>query len=240
MADHIVTVSRLAANDLIRYYDVLPTRISIQHPVSPWVADWLANPAGEVRDEASPIRIGMFSDGNWHKSTDILPLLLRHFFSSHPEVPCQFLLAGNIRKEVLLRLQYDLSQLHLSDKLQYIGCVENPQSLFSRLNIFLLPSREESFSLAAQEAACMKVPIVGFEGVTGATDFIRQGAGILVPYLDLEKMSDSLSRLATDSKLRETVGQCGRQIVEDMYQRDSQMDVILSVIQRTIVPLTSL
>ena len=57
---------------------------------------------------------------------------------------------------------------------------------------------------------------------------------------DLEKMSDALSRLANDSKLRETVGQCGRQIVEDMYQRDSQMDVILSVIQRTIVPLTSL
>ena len=92
-------------------------------------------------------------------------------------------------------------------------------------------SREESFSLAAQEAAIMSTPIVGFQGATGAGEWIQNGAGILVPYLDLDKFAEALYKLLVDNELRESMGMRGKQIVTNMYYRDSQIPETIRAIK---------
>ncbi len=84
--------------------------------------------------------------------------------------------------------------------------------------------------MSAQEAALMETPIVGFRGVTGAAEWIDDGAGLLVPYMDFDKLSDSIYYLYTHEKERIRIGKRASEIVQESYKFDSKLTSIIHVI----------
>jgi glycosyltransferase involved in cell wall biosynthesis len=68
-------------------------------------------------------------------------------------------------------------------------------------DLFVLPSKLESFGIAALEARCVGVPVVAYRQ-TGVSDFVKDGVHGLLGDSDSD-LALAIARLATDAPLRE-------------------------------------
>ena len=230
--DAFISVSNLSSRNLMFNYGIPADRITIHYPISAWVINDINNSSvtkAELFGD-NQFLIGVFCDGSWFKSTEMIPVIMSVFYSKYPSADCRFVVIGRMHKETEYHLNYDLKKIHMEDRIVYYGRSDNPLSIEKRLDVLLLLSREESFSLVAQEAALMGTPIVGFEGVTGAAEWIKDECGFLVPYYDFEAMADAIFSLYSDDELRHRLGQQAHVTIEKMYKDYSNMNNIIQVI----------
>lgn len=239
--DKLIAVSELTQRNLVELYNVPQESIVLQHPVSLWISETIEK--GVVVKKADlkteDFIIGVFCNGNWYKSTELIPVLVSNFFNRYPDATCKFAIVGNINEKVLYRLKYDLREAGVLDRVIFVGAVDRPLDYHARFDVFLLLSREESFSLVATEAAFVGTPIVGFDRVTGAAEWMKNGAGILVPYMDFDKMSAALYALFNDTELRQIIGEEAKKRVLDMYEKEATIKRIKSAIKALPKPLES-
>ena len=86
----------------------------------------------------------------------------------------------------------------LDDYVHFLGAQDQVQQLLSIADVFLLPSAQESFGLAALEAMACEVPVVASR-VGGLPEVIEDGRnGFLHPPDDLDGMAASAVSLLTD------------------------------------------
>lgn len=230
--NQIITVSELAKNNLVNTYSYPIEKIYIQHPFSIWLERYLKDDVtiNPIKFKSDVFTIGLFCYGGWQKSLETIPFVIRAFFKKYPDAKCQIVVVGKIGNSMLYHTKYDLKKMNLNDKVQWIGAVQNPLDYQAGFDVFLLLSREESFSLSAEEASITETPIIGFEGATGAAEWIKDGAGLLVPYMDFEALADALYQLYTDTELRQSLGKNGKKIVTKLYENDSKMENIYNAI----------
>lgn len=233
----LIAVSELTAHNLVNIYNIDIDRIIIQRPISPWVEKYIKDEDNTIttKKDAGHIIIGTFCNGGWWKSMDVLPLLIKTLCKRHPDNNCIFYIVGPLDRESHYHLEYDLKRMGIIDHVIFTGKISNPLELHSIFDLFLLLSREESFSLTAQESGIMKKPTIGFEGVTGAAEWVRLGAGILVPYMDLDSMSDAIYKLATDEDLRHQMGEKAFEITRNIYSEESSMTKTINAICKICV-----
>lgn len=231
--DAFISVSRLTSSCLINNYGVPAGKISIQYPISVWVMESLKNK--DVVNEESfgngHFLIGLFCNGSWYKSTELIPVIMNAFYSKYPTANCRFVVIGRIPQEIIYRLCFDLKKLQLEDRIIFLGESDNPLNIEKRLDVLLLLSREESYSLVAQEAAFMSTPIIGFEGATGAAEWISDKCGILVPYFDFSAMADAVYSIYSDDLQRKRLGEQARNVVEEMCTINFGMDNVVHVLR---------
>ena len=230
-----IAVSQLTANNLEDKYDVPKKLITIQSPYSPWVEKYLNNALtiSPVQFDSNQFIIGTFCREGWWKAIDIIPILLKDFFCRYPQANCKFVVVGHLDDDTCYRFQYELKHINLIDKVIISGETTQPLKYHAAFDLFLLLSREESFSLVAQEAGVMKTPIIGFEGVTGAAEWIKDNGGVLVPYLDIRQLSDTIYMLLQDDALRRTLGQTAFEAVAKSYHDNNLMSNIIEVIRNS-------
>jgi N-acetyl-alpha-D-glucosaminyl L-malate synthase BshA len=86
-----------------------------------------------------------------------------------------------------------------------VGAQEEVVPLLSIADLFLLPSAQESFGLAALEAMACEVPVVASR-VGGLPEVIEHGiSGFLHPPEAVDEMADSGVRLLTDAALHRSI-----------------------------------
>jgi N-acetyl-alpha-D-glucosaminyl L-malate synthase BshA len=89
--------------------------------------------------------------------------------------------------------------------------------LLSAADVFLLPSEQESFGLAALEAMACELPVVASR-VGGLPEVIEDGvSGFLCPEDDLDGMAERSLQLLTDRSLHARIAAEGRSIVEERF-----------------------
>jgi glycosyltransferase involved in cell wall biosynthesis len=80
-------------------------------------------------------------------------------------------------------------------------------------NVFVLPSRTDSFGIVYLEAWCYEVPVVGALA-GGVPEVIDHGVnGLLVPFGDVDALAAAIGRLLDDSELARAFGQLGQRKV---------------------------
>ena len=100
--------------------------------------------------------------------------------------------------------------LGVADDVQFLGGQDQVVPLLSASDVFLLPSAQESFGLAALEAMACEVPVVASR-VGGLPEVIEDGvSGFLHAPDDLDGMAASALRLLTDDALRRRVADAAR------------------------------
>lgn len=129
-------------------------------------------------------------------------------------------------------LMFDIEKLGMRDRFIFDG-FNSSESIdyFSVFDVHFLSSREEPFGLTGLEAALNEVPIICFENGGGQPEFVSRGAGVVVPYLDLQEVFQQVEFWRLHKEERNEVGNTAKQIVIDKYAIEKVGPQLLRVLQ---------
>ncbi|MGE5198680.1 MAG: N-acetyl-alpha-D-glucosaminyl L-malate synthase BshA [Rhodospirillaceae bacterium] len=116
-----------------------------------------------------------------------------------------------------LKVQNQVEAYGLGGDVEILPPLEDVVPLLSVADLFLLPSLQESFGLAALEAMACDVPVVASR-VGGLPEVIDDGInGVLKAPDDLDGMADSAARLLTNRAAHEEMAREGRKAVRSRF-----------------------
>jgi len=111
---------------------------------------------------------------------------------------------------------------------------EEAQRIIRLGDIFVMPSYLESFGVAAVEAASYGLPVIA-SNVGGVPEIVRDGdTGILIPPGDEARLAQAIRRLATDEKLRYSMGDAGRRLVAEKYDFEKCLDKMEAIYRKVL------
>ncbi|MBM3778208.1 MAG: N-acetyl-alpha-D-glucosaminyl L-malate synthase BshA [Acidimicrobiia bacterium] len=147
-----------------------------------------------------------------------IDLVMEVFARIRRAMPARLLLVGDGPD---LGVAYRLGrELGIASFVDVLGAQEEVVPLLSIADLFLLPSEQESFGLAALEAMACQVPVVASR-VGGLPEVVEDGVtGRLLPAGDVEGMAASAVELLSDPDRHRAVAQAARRRVLDRFCAD--------------------
>ena len=91
---------------------------------------------------------------------------------------------------------------------------ERPLTLYREADVFVLPSRHESFGNVAAEAAAAGTAVVVTDRC-GIAEVMRDRGALVVPY-DAGAIRDAVARVLQEPNLRRTLGERGRELAAEL------------------------
>ncbi len=123
------------------------------------------------------------------------------------------LIAGCSNKDVMDAISYPIKNVVA------LGYVKDLRSCYAACDIIVLPSWHEGFGYSLLEGAAAAKPLVG-SNIPGIDSIIINNKnGLLVPADNPEVLADALVVLRDNHDLRNRMGHCGRQYVEQYFDR---------------------
>jgi glycosyltransferase involved in cell wall biosynthesis len=163
----------------------------------------------------------------------LLPLkglvyLLRAIASLRVEFPNLVLeIAGSGPERATL--EREAQTLGLSDGVRFLGWVEELAPVLARWEVFVLPSLEEGFPMAALEAMAAGLPVVA-SAVGGVPELVEDGrTGYLVPPRDPAALADRLRVLLLDPVQQRAFGAAGQARVRDHFSAERMVTRIAEI-----------
>lgn len=95
---------------------------------------------------------------------------------------------------------------------------------------FALPSREDPFPMVMLEAGVLGLPVVGFQGSGGVTEYAGADAGLCVPYLDVEAFAEALAALAFDPDRSRALGRAAEERATNFFDEEISFQRIREMI----------
>ncbi len=128
------------------------------------------------------------------RTTDVV----RIFQRVHEQIPAKLLLVGEGPDRILV--QQVIRDLNLQNDVIFLGQVDFIDDLLKCADIFLLPSEQESFGLAALEAMNCAIPVIGAT-TGGMAEVVVDGeTGFLFPVGEISAMAKAAVELLHDSE----------------------------------------
>jgi glycosyltransferase involved in cell wall biosynthesis len=130
----------------------------------------------------------------------------------HPEWRLRIVGEGELRPD----LERQVEDLGLGSRVELPGVIEAISAEYRGAQLFVLPSKYESFGLATAEALAHGLPAVGFADCPGTNELIKHKVnGLLAEGGDrVAALADALDTLMHSEKLRATYGAAGPRSVE--------------------------
>lgn len=180
-------------------------------------------PALEDNREQIIISIGRLAD---QKGFDLSIRAFANLSDKYPDWK-YIILGDGYRRAELLKL---CNSLGVSDRVYFIGQVDNVEQWLARASISVQPSRFEGFPNAVMEAMGMGLATISADCPSGPSDLIKHGHnGILVPVDDVGRLTLELDRLMSNASLRAELGACAMAIRQTLspYTIVSKWEAIL-------------
>jgi len=182
---------------------------------------------------------------NYYRRDDDLPLLkqlapndekllvhVSNFRAVKRPADCVEILAKVLQKGIKARLvmvgdgpelsavRHRARQLDILKQTEFVGKQAKIADYLTVADVFLLPSEEESFGLAALEAQACEVPVVATR-VGGLPEVVAdKESGFLSDIGDTEKMSDDVLKVLSDNELHRAFGLRGRELAIARYSTE--------------------
>lgn len=110
-----------------------------------------------------------------------------------------------------------VQELHLSDRVEFLGKQDEVAPLVAAADLLLLPSEKESFGLVALEAMSCGIPVVG-STAGGIPEVVDDGVtGLLAEVGDVDTMARGAIRLLKDAELYERFSEAARRRAEMLF-----------------------
>jgi len=133
-------------------------------------------------------------------------------------------------------LEAQIDALGLGDRVDLAGTTDNIEAEYAAAQLFVIPSRWESFGLVTAEALAHGLPAVGFADCPGTRDLIADGRnGVLVaPGEDrVGALADALSPLLADPEARKDLA-TGLAAADPAHALPAVLDVWQALVARTV------
>jgi glycosyltransferase involved in cell wall biosynthesis len=149
------------------------------------------------------------------------------------------MLPEDMRKEYSLQIVGDGSEranlmklaADLNVRVSFTGKLERHEDVIEAIKeseIYVLPSRRESFGISVIEAMCCATPVIS-TATEGPSDYIKNGeAGFLTPVGNVNSMADRLRTLIENRELLRKFSRSGRAVAEQ-YDWDNIIKRIADV-----------
>lgn len=185
-------------------------------------------PAGFPLEARAILAVGRWNAAEKYKGADTLISALPGILKITPDAALVLVGDGDDRP----RLEQHARDVGVSERTYFLSGLR-PEELFAcyaNCEIFCLPSRGEGFGLVFLEAMAHGKPVVG-GAHGGIPDIIEEGVtGRLVPYGDVERLTDTLGFLFSHPDLAREMGARGKLRVAQIFsfaQFESQLTMIL-------------
>jgi glycosyltransferase involved in cell wall biosynthesis len=193
---------RVAINsESFRAYFPRPVQRRVAVLPSPIVLDgWRGDPPELRWPRPVALAIGRLTV---QKGLDILLQAFERLRARFPEWTLVVLGEGPLRRE----LEALRERLGLAGCVQFPGTVPNPRAALAQADLFVMPSRWESFPMALCEALASGLPVVTTEYHPGVHDIVRVGIdALVVPPEDAAALAAAMERLMADPVERRRLG----------------------------------
>jgi glycosyltransferase involved in cell wall biosynthesis len=138
-----------------------------------------------------------------------IPLIRRRY----PDIQC--VIAGDGPEAAALRRLAD--NLGLDSAQVFLGARQDIGALLETLDVVVIPSLSESFSMVALEAMRAARPVVA-AAVGGLPEVVRDGeTGLLATPASPDSLSEKIGMLLVDPELRRRLGARGRQVLKEEH-----------------------
>jgi L-malate glycosyltransferase len=148
---------------------------------------------------------------SWHKGTDLFIQIAR-ILSSVNKMLHFVWVGGESSDQEYINMCFDIEKLKLSDRITIITSKPDAVEYINLADIFLMLSREESFSLVTVEAGLAKKPVLCFENSGGPVEIVNHDRRYIIPYGDLGKLCERILQLFGNPDERVGMG-------NDLYKR---------------------
>jgi N-acetyl-alpha-D-glucosaminyl L-malate synthase BshA len=194
-SDRITAVSEYLRRETVAAFGCTGCSVEvIPNFVDPTVYDRAAHPgaASLLAPAGTPVLMHISNFRAVKRVVDVV----RIFARVRETLPCVLVMVGDGPDRV--DAEHEARALGVERDVQFLGKIDAVAPLLARADLFLLPSKSESFGLSALEALASGVPVVGSHA-GGLPDVIRDGeTGVLCPVGDVEGMAAAAAQILGD------------------------------------------
>jgi glycosyltransferase involved in cell wall biosynthesis len=219
LIDEIVAVSNHTRDELIQYEKIAPEKISvIYNGIN--IKKTRTTSAGDIRkefgiDNAQPI-VGTVARLEDQKGLDLLLDSVPYVIAQLPTV--KFLIVGGGKKEQELKSQ--AHRLGIEKNVIFTGWRSDAVDLLEAFDIFVSTSNFEGMPMVLLEAMALSKPVVA-TAVGGIPEVVEDGhTGNIIAERNPELVANTLTRLLSDTPLRERMGQAAHQSYNEKFSAE--------------------
>jgi glycosyltransferase involved in cell wall biosynthesis len=174
---------------------------------------------GKIREELGYRNgislIGMIANMRESKGYEYFVQAARHVANLHPHV--RFVAVGEIDKTIGEKMGTLVQQMALQDHFLFLGFREDIPAILKDLDVFVLSSVSEGFSLATVEAMAAGKPVIATRS-GGPQEIIDDGyTGILVPPADSNALAARILELLENPQRAQELARAGRSKAARMF-----------------------
>jgi glycosyltransferase involved in cell wall biosynthesis len=218
-AAHICTWSDLVRNSLISDYGLPPERVTI---VGGGVNfEQLPQVPQRPLDDRPPTTLFIGKDFH-RKGGDVLLLAFAEARKTCPQARLILVTAGPVPPGLPL------------ENVEIVGPIWQRSAihdLYRQADLFVLPSRLETWGDVLLEAMAYALPCIGVEGQAMEEIIEDQRTGLIVPAEDVNALAAAMVRLFQQPQLRQQWGQAARQRIETSFTWNHVVDRLTPIIQ---------
>ena len=199
-SDAVTAVSKSLKEDTLRLFDikkqihVVPNFIDLDkynHDFTDCQRAMMANDDEKIITHISNLR-------EVKRVQDVVTV----FYNIQKEMPAKLMLVGEGPERE--KIEYHCQELGISDKVVFFGKSNEIDKILCFSDLFLLPSKTESFGLAALEAMASGVPVIS-SNTGGIPEVNIQGiSGFLSDVSDVDDMTKNALHILSDDTRLET------------------------------------
>lgn len=216
---HYIAASKAVQENLVHKHGIAASAVSViyEHirelPSTPTAGERAAA-RSELGIPQDAFVVGGCGAEHWRKGKDLIPQLLVALNRRQEGAPIHFVWVGRQGlAEDEYELMHDLRTAGVDAQFHSTGELADPFRIFASIDVFALLSRDDPYPLACLEVAGTGVPVVCFAGAGGMPEFVNDGCGYVVPYLEMESMAQAIVHLAGDPLLARRLGERAREKV---------------------------
>ncbi|QEE44412.1 glycosyltransferase family 4 protein [Rhizobium sp. WL3] len=173
--------------------------------------------------------IGCFGRVRHQKGTDLFVRAMIELLPQHPEWTA--VISGRISTEhsgFADQLKADIASAGLTDRIRFLGEVDDIKPWYQRLTLYVAPSRNEGFGLTPLEAMASGTAVVASDAGAYAEMIIEGDTGAVVPAGDYEKLRVAIAAFLQPQKAKEA-GRKGRDHVVSTFGLSREAEQLQSV-----------
>ncbi|MBC2704234.1 glycosyltransferase [Desulfobacula sp.] len=155
---------------------------------------------------------------------------IRQIVSIYPQVEYNIIGDGAERHS----LEAFIRQYSLDENVHLLGWQENIPDELAKLNLFLMTSFHEGFSIALLEAMVSRLPIIATDVGGNGEAIVHKKSGVLIPPNNVTKVIESIDLLINDTDQRNAFGNAAQKRFLSNFTVTSMADKLADIYQNDL------